>query len=34
MTGSQHGPKVQVLVSKDLEHWDTYTARPARAYDL
>ena len=26
VTGSQHGPKVQVFVSQDLEHWETYTA--------
>jgi hypothetical protein len=25
VTGSQHGPKVQMFVSQDLEHWDTYT---------
>ena len=24
VTGTQHGPKVQMFVSKDLEHWDTY----------
>ncbi len=26
VTGSQHGPKVQMFVSSDLEHWETYTA--------
>ena len=26
VTGSQHGPKVQMFVSQDLERWDTYTA--------
>jgi hypothetical protein len=25
VTGSKHGPQVQMFVSKDLEHWDTYT---------
>ena len=25
VTGTQHGPKIQMFVSQDLEHWDTYT---------
>ena len=26
VTGTQHGPKIQMFTSQDLEHWDTYTA--------
>ena len=26
VTGTQHGPRIQIFTSKDLEHWDTYTA--------
>jgi hypothetical protein len=26
VTGTRHGPKVQMFVSNDLERWDTYTA--------
>ena len=26
VTGTRHGPKVQMFVSQDLEHWETYTA--------
>ncbi|MBN1853918.1 MAG: hypothetical protein JW829_14390 [Pirellulales bacterium] len=26
VTGTQHGPKVQMFVSKDLVNWETYTA--------
>ena len=36
VTGTQHGPKIQMFVSQDLEHWDTYPglgqmARPRTA---